>query len=227
MAALWPSAFGQSLPNTAIDNRSQPFSSNTVSVGQLKVPAKAFHHLEAAQRHFANLQLTGAAIELHRAIDVYPAFAKAFFMDALIRLAEKDYSGSVESAAHAISLDDEDAYSWVALATAYNSLNEWSEAEAAAGRALALNPSAWQGRLELAKSFYGQGEYQLALNTMDQISKDFPDVHLIRANVLQRLGRTSEAAEQFSFFLRQAPTDARCSQIRQIGDPSSAISIGK
>jgi tetratricopeptide (TPR) repeat protein len=209
------------------ESHSEGPSPYVISVSHLRVPEKAAAHLEAAQKRFAKMQLAQATMEIDRALEIYPGFAQAFRMKALVNLAEKDFTGSVESAAHAIRLDGADAYSWVALATAYNSLNEWSEAEAAAGQALALDPSAWQGRLELAKSFYGQREYGLALNTINQITKDFPDVHLIRANVLVRLGRTTEATEQFRFFMRQAPNDARCSRIKEIGASDSTISIGK
>jgi len=194
----------------------QSSSRDVVSVNRLRIPAKAASHLEAAQSRFAKMQLDQAAVEIDRAIDIYPEFAQAFCMKALVDLAEKDFTGSVESAAHAIRLDGADAYSWVALATAYNSLNEWPEAEASAAQALSLDPSAWQGRLELAKSFYGEAKLDLALYTLDQLNQDVPDVHLVRANSLMRLSRTQEAAQQFALFLREAPGDSRGDQIRQI-----------
>ena len=187
-----------------------------VSVSRLRVPAKAASHLEAAKRRFAKMQLAQANIEIDRAIKIYPDFAQAFGMRALVSLAEKDFTASVESAAHAIRLDGADAYSWVALATAYNSLNEWAEAEAAAGQALALDPSVWQGRLELAKSAYGEARFELALYILEQLNRDIPDVHLVQANSLMRLGRPQQAARQFSLFLQEAPGDSRADQIRQI-----------
>ena len=197
-------------------SRSRDPTPYVVSVSHLKVPEKAASHLEAAQKRFAKMQLAQATMEIDRAIEIYPSFAQAFCMRALVSLAEKDFTGSVENAAHAISLDGADAYSWVALATAFNSLNEWPEAEAAAGQALSLNPSAWQGRLELAKSFYGQAKFALALHILDQVNRDIPDAHLVRANSLIRLGRPQEAARQFSVFLQEAPGDPRGDQIRQI-----------
>jgi tetratricopeptide (TPR) repeat protein len=202
--------------SSADGSRSQIPSPYVVSVSHLRVPTKAVSHLEAAQKRFAKMQLAQTTMELDRAIDIYPGFAQAFCMKALVSLAEKDFTGSVESAAHAISLDGTDAYSWVALATAYNSLREWPEAEAAAGQALSLDPSAWQGRLELAKSFYGEAKFALALYILDQLNRDSPDVHLVRANSLMRLGRPQEAGRQFSVFLQEAPGDSRGDQIRQI-----------
>jgi tetratricopeptide (TPR) repeat protein len=209
-------SLSKSLTGTTDSHPSELPSSYVISVSRLRVPSKAVTHLEAAQRLFLKMQLVQATQELDRAIRIYPGFAQAFRMMALVHLAEKDFTGSVESAAHAIRLDSGDAYSWVALATAYNSLNEWPEAEAAAGRALEVNPSAWQGRLELAKSFYGEGRFILALSTLDRLHQDIPDIHLVRANSLMRLGRPQEAAQQFSAFLNRTSGDSREEQIRKI-----------
>ena len=201
---------------SANEYHAQPSSPYLVSVNHLRAPAKAINHLEAAHNYFFKMQLAQAKQEIDQAIKIYPDFVQAFQMMALLQLAESDFTGSVESAGRAIRINSMDASSWLALATAYNSLNEWTEAEAAVGRALELDPSSWQGRLELAKSFYGQGKYGLSLNTIDQINQDFPDVHLLRANVLVRLSRKTEAIKEFDVFIKQAPDDARCQQIRQI-----------
>jgi tetratricopeptide (TPR) repeat protein len=204
-------------PNsTSVESRGQNLSPYVVSISHLRVPEKALGHLDAAQKRFAKMELERATVEIDRAIAIYPGFAQAFCMRALVQLAEKDFTGSVESAAHAISLDGADPYSWIALATAFNSLKEWPEAEAAAGQGLALNSLAWQGRLELAKSYYGQGKYTLALSTLEGLRQDIPDIHLVRADSLMRIGHPQEAARQFLIFLQETPGDPRAEQIRQI-----------
>lgn len=198
------------------DSEGHRASPDVISVSRLRIPEKAAKHLEVSQKWFAETQFDRASMEIDRAIKIYPAFAQAFCMKALVQLARKDFTGSVESAAQAISLDETDAYSWIALATAFNSLNEWPEAEAAASRALLLDSFAWQGRLEMAKSLYGEEKYVLALKTLDQLHQDIPDIHLVRANSLMRLGRSQEAVRQFSIFLQESPSDSRSEQIRQI-----------
>jgi tetratricopeptide (TPR) repeat protein len=207
-----------------MEGDSRPASSPyRISVSQLRLPKKAAIHLKTAESRFVKQQYQQAATEIGRAIDIDPQFAGAFCMKALVQLAEKDFTGAVESAAHAIKIDGTDAYSWIALSTAFNSLNEWPEAEAAAGEALALDPLAWQGRLELAKSLYGQRKFVLSLNALDQVIQGVPDIYLVRANSLMRLGRAQEAAQQFSLFLEQSPGDSRSEQIRQILSRSLAV----
>jgi tetratricopeptide (TPR) repeat protein len=187
-----------------------------VSAKQLGVPSKARERLVAAQESFRKLKFDQAEQDIDGALRADSAFAAAFTMRAFIRLAQKDVHRAVEDARHAVLLDAEDAESFVALATSYNSLREFEKAEDAAWHALSLRPDCWQGRLELAKTLYGQGRFVVALREMDELHQDFPDVHLVRANVLARLNRAQEAAEEFERFLQQAPDDPRSEHVKRI-----------
>jgi tetratricopeptide (TPR) repeat protein len=213
-----------SVSGTAVPNAS-PYA---VSVSRLGVSSKAAKHLEWAQKRFIKLDLPGAIAEINQALDADPDCAQAFSMRAFVKLALKDFSGAIEDAHRAIALDPHDPASSLALATAYNDAREFPNAAEAAQQALSLSPTGWQGRLELAKSRYGQGQYSLALEALERVNKDFPDVHLVRANVLMHLGRTAEAAEQFRIFLIQAPKDPRDQEIQRIvanagGQPCAPI----
>ncbi len=187
-----------------------------VSAKQLGVPAKARERLAAAQESFRKLKIDEAEREIDGALRADPTYAQAFAMRAFIRLAQKDANGAAEAARRAVSLDAEDPESFIALAMSYNSLREFQEAENTAWRALSLRPDSWQGRLELAKAWYGQNRFVVALREMDELIQDFPDVHLVRANVLTRLNREQEAAGEFERFLQQAPEDPRGEQVRRI-----------
>jgi predicted RNA polymerase sigma factor len=68
----------------------------------------------------------------------------------------------------------------------------------------------------MAKAFYGQEQFGWALRELDSFKIDFPDVHLVRANILVRMGRAREAAEEFVAFLGEAPHDSRNERIKKI-----------
>lgn len=187
-----------------------------VSAKRLGVPAKARERLTAAQESFRKLRIDEAEREIDGALRADPVFAQAFAMRAFIRLAQKDANGAVEDARQAVLLDGTDAESFVALAMCYNSLRKFQGAEDAAWHALSLRPDSWQGRLELAKASYGQSRFVVALREMDDLNQDFPDVHLVRGNVLAHLNRAQEAAGEFERFLQQAPEDPRSEQVRRI-----------
>jgi tetratricopeptide (TPR) repeat protein len=188
----------------------------TVSAGRLGIPAKAAKHLESAHQHFKKMDLSGALTEIDRSLQVDPNCARAFTMRSYLKLAQGDSNGAVKDATRAAALDPHDPESLIALATAYNSVKESQKAFEAAREALSIRPDSWQARLEMAKSLYGEDQDVLALSTLDLVNTDFPDVHLVRADVLTRLGRSQEAALQFGIFLQQAPNDPRGPQIRRI-----------
>jgi tetratricopeptide (TPR) repeat protein len=197
----------------------------TVSAQELRVPAKARAHLKSAHQEFSKLNFAGAEREIDQALQVDSICAAAFSMRALLRLASRDPKGAIEDATLALALDSGEVDAYVALATAYNSLREFQIAATAAQQALSRRPDFWQARLEMAKALYGAGRFVLALHELDELSNDFPDVHLVRANILQRLNRSQEAAEQFSQFLREAPNDPRSEQIKRIVASSTAVAI--
>jgi tetratricopeptide (TPR) repeat protein len=188
----------------------------TVSVHELRVPTKARARLEAAQREFSRLNLAGAEREIERALQLDSTFAAAFSLRALLRLAARDPNRAIDDATCAITLDPGELGAYAALATAYNSIGEYQRAEAATQQALTMRPDFWQAQLELAKAFYGEGRLVLGLRELDELNKDFPDVHLVRANLLVRLNRTEDAVREFSEFLREAPNDSRREQVEQI-----------
>lgn len=57
-----------------------------------------------------------------------------------------------------------------------------------AREAFKIRPDEWDARLELAKGLYGQGQWDEALAELNTIDKDFPHVHLLKANVFMSLG---------------------------------------
>ena len=193
-----------------------PRATYMVSSRQLRVPEEARKYLRLANREFSRSNLENAEADVERALKVDSSYAAAFSMRAFLRLASRSPAGAIEDAQHAVELDPSDGDAYLALGTAYNLLGEFPKAEEALRYSLALRPDLWQAELEMAKAYYGQGRFVAALYQLDKLSNDFPDVHLVRANVLERLGRGGEAAAEFSQFLREEPDDPRSEQVRRI-----------
>jgi tetratricopeptide (TPR) repeat protein len=187
-----------------------------VSARTLGIPAKARKHLDAAHQEFSKMNVGEALRHIDAALQADPGCAQAFSMRAFIRLAQNNPGEAADDARRAIALEPPDPESFIALAMSYNSLKKFQKAEEAAHQALRLLPESWQGRLELAKSLYGQGEFVLALRELDSEPVNFPDTHLVRGNVLIRLGRNQEAGEEFRAFVQQDPGDPRAQQVNHI-----------
>jgi tetratricopeptide (TPR) repeat protein len=216
ITALFSLACFSAAQITTSKNLVSPPADYTTSVVQLHVSSKTWSHLRSAHKEFREGNVRKAEEEVDRALQVDPACAPALSMKAFIDLAEKKPTNAVEDAAHAASIDSHDADAFVALAMAYNSLKDFQNASEAAQRALDIRPDSWQARLEMAKSRYGQGQFAVALHELEVVDKDFPDVHLVRGNVLMSLGRGQEAVEEFDLFLKQEPLDPRGEQIRHM-----------
>jgi len=197
-------------------------SDYTVSANRLSVSDKARKHIQTAQMGFSKLDFMAARKELDLAIESDPQCAPAFTMRAFVRLAAADLSGAIDDANRAAAIDPDDPQSYLATATAYNSFGRFREGAQAASQALMIDLDSWQARLELAKALYGNGMYVLALHEIDLLEVDFPDVHLVRGNVLMRLGRREEGVSEFRAFLRLAPNDQRGPRIRQIVCPGTS-----
>jgi Tfp pilus assembly protein PilF len=188
----------------------------TVSARQLSISERTRARLTAAQRDFERGRTSGAMEQLQAVMEMSPSCSEAWSMRAFIRMSMRDIAGATADALHAQELDSGNADAFLALASAYNASRMFPEAETALQRALQLRPNSWQARLELAKTWYGERRFALALRQLELIERDFPDVHLVRANTLVSLGRNSEAAKEFRTFLQEAPTDSRALQIQQI-----------
>jgi tetratricopeptide (TPR) repeat protein len=188
----------------------------TVSARRLGISPKVRTHIAVAQQRFEHGDLPEAMNELEAAMGNCPSCSEAWSMRAFMKLSAKDFSGAIDDGLHAIALDRNNAEAHLALGTAYNSMMDFSGAEVLLRSSLELHPDSWQAQLELAKTWYGQNRLVLALRQLDLIEHDFPDIHLVRANVLIRLGRKRAGAKEFDAFLREVPGDRRAPQIRQI-----------
>jgi tetratricopeptide (TPR) repeat protein len=195
-----------------------------VSANELSVSEKARKHLAVASQLFSRSDFAGAETEIGKTLLLNPDCAAAFSMRALLRMALKNPEDAVEDARHAIMLDPYESGGYVVLATAYNALKQFQNAEEALDRILAISPDSWQAQLEMAKALYGEGRFVLALRELDNLKRDFPDVHLVRANVLVRLERGVEARGEFLQFLDETPNDSRRERVKQIVNDLEATS---
>lgn len=200
----------------SLEEGPQNVANYSVSVQQLKVSARAHAHLERAQKAFAERNMPEALKEVERVLVSDPQCAQAFIMRSLIRLALKDVEGAANDSGQATTLDPNDGHAFLVLATAYNSHGETDAAITAARQALRLSPDLWQAHLEIGKALYQRRQFEPALHELELLHVNFPDVHLVRGDVLMMLGRRKEGSEEFRIFLLQAPHDPRVAQIRQI-----------
>jgi tetratricopeptide (TPR) repeat protein len=188
----------------------------TISVHELKMSSRVRDRLSRADKDFQRADLAGALAEVRGALAEDPKCARALTMLALVKLAANDPEEAVADSRQATVIDGNDPQAFLALATAFNALHDFEQAQRAAESALRLLPNLWQAHLEIAKSLYGGGKLLPALHELENLHIDFADVHLVRGDVLMLLNRHQDAIDEFTKFLNEAPHDPRSRQVRQI-----------
>jgi len=119
----------------------------------------------------------------------------------------------------AIHADSAYGMAYGAMAAALNRLNKFDDALRAAERASSLSPNAWQPYFEMAKSYIAKMDYQRALQQLthakEQMSNEYPPLHLVRANALLGLKNYNDAANELKTFLKIAPSDPNASAAQE------------
>ena len=213
--------FRITLPDLA-SNSGAKTAENTVSANRLGTTERTRKYIQQAHKAFAESRTEDAMGDLNLALGENPRCAAALTMRALVKLSTKDLDGALDDATHAAALDPDREESYIAMATALNALGQFKKGGEVSAQALMLDIDSWQARLELAKSLYGQNQFVLALHELDFLDNDFPDIHLLRGNVLIQLERREKAVEEFEHFLQEAPHDPRSSKVSQIVAGSKA-----
>jgi tetratricopeptide (TPR) repeat protein len=212
------------------DEGSTVGSSSTVSVAQYKVPSKARKEYSKAEEALQKLKKDEAASHLAKALEVFPNFAEALTLRAVMSMDKQDHVSALKDLDAAIKADPTYAFAYFAMGATYNGLSKFDDAMRTLERGISLSPNAWQGYFELGKAHVGKANYQKALTLLDRaqslVSKDYPSLHLVKAHALLALKQYPDAMNELQVFLTEAPNDARTADARRSLDEVKAY-VGK
>lgn len=204
--------------NTADPNAQQADGNATVSVAEYKVPEKAREAYHKAEAALAKNKLEDVGKYLNKALEVYPSYAPALTLQAVMALDKNDPNTAVDELDKAIHSDPGYAVAYTAMGAALNQLRKFDEALRACDRAVTLTPNAWQPYFEMAKSYFGKADYQHSLEQLAraqrEIPHDYAPIHLMRAHAMLRLKDYSDAVGELQAFLTLAPQDSQSPQAR-------------
>lgn len=169
-----------------------PPASPIVSAPTLVVPDRARNYYAKAYRAFTAGNYKGAQSYLDQALGVEPLYADAITLKGLIAMNKNDLAGAQGLLQRAASLDPSLPAPSAALAAIYNHFGRFTDAVQVANHAIAVDPLAWQGYLELAKATLGLNSPRLALKFLRDAEKlggnKFAEVHLVKSYCLFALG---------------------------------------
>ena len=197
----------------------------TVSVANLKVPGKAKSSLHKAQEYVEKGRLEDGRKELQKALQVYPTYAEAYTLLGIIDLDQQDTNGATASLEKAITYDPNSALAFMALGGAYNVTRKYDDAVRALNSAIRLAPQSWQAYFEMAKACLGKQDFSNALQQVTKAeqlaTREFPTMHLVKANALLGLKEYGKAAAELETYLARNPQGPNAVEARQ------ALEIGR
>ena len=158
-------------------------------------------HLILAKAHLQHHEEKEALEELKKVEAMNPSMPFLHFNLGYAYLGTGQYQKSEAEFRKDITIDPDLADNYYQLGVLYSLMQRQEESANAFREALRLEPhrsGAWFG---LGKIYNEQGNFLEALKALDEALKTAPDsynVHLVRAQVLQRLGRQEEAKREFA-----------------------------
>jgi tetratricopeptide (TPR) repeat protein len=179
-------------------------TSGTISARSLerKVPGKAFKELKRSEEASSKGDVQKAVDHLVNAIRFYPGYLEAHNNLGVNYLRLNRLEESLAEFQQAKLLDPDDALVNVNLGSTLLIVGRYTEAEAAARRAMKSDHGSDRARYVLALSLKAQNRAsQEALNEFRRVVRQFPRARLASAEILLQQGHRDEAADELKQYL--------------------------
>jgi tetratricopeptide (TPR) repeat protein len=182
---------------------------NTVSVAQYRIPEKARNEFQKAQEASTRLNFDDARKHVERALELYPNYADALTLRAVLNLASNT-PAAVADLQKAIQCDGNYALAYTVLGSALNMQEKFDEAMQTLQHGQSLAPDSWQTYFEMARSYVGKQDYASALRQLDRaqslVPAEYPTLLLVRAQAHMGLKQYQTAMQELQTFLQKDPT---------------------
>lgn len=193
---------------------------STISVAQYRVPEKAREEFLKAREATSKMKIEDAQKHVQRALEIYPNYADALTLRAILELNRGEIDTAVNDTQKAIQSDGNYALAYTVLASALNASGRFDEALQTLQRSERLAPDTWQTYYEEAKAYLGKADYRATVQQLDRArslaSAEFPQMHLVRARALIGLNMSAEAGAELETFLQKVPAGPDSEQARSM-----------
>jgi tetratricopeptide (TPR) repeat protein len=200
---------------------------NSISVAQYKIPGKAREELKKANKLVEQQKPEEAKKHLENALAIYPAYADAYTLRAILKIDAHDHDGAIADLEKAIEADSNYALAYIVMGAAKNMDSKFDDAIRTLQRAQTLAPTSWQACFEMAKALIGKAKYQDALVQLDRaqtlVQQDYPLIHLVKAHAMLALSNYSDAMSELQTYLAKEPSGPNSAQAQKMLDRARAF----
>jgi len=176
----------------------------TVSAFELdhKVPSKAYREALAADKSLKKKDRDAYIAHLQKALAIDPDYLLARRNLGIMCLKTGQLQDSLNAFQEVLKRDPRSLTAYAGISSADLQLNKLKDAEDAARHAVEVDPGSDVSHYFLGVSLELQGKDAAeALEHLQRVESRFPRAHLVSAEILQRLGKKSEAKNHLQAYL--------------------------
>jgi len=189
-----------------------------VSAAQLAVPKKARHEYEKAENAAQKSKWAEANQRLQRALVIWPKFAEALVLRAIIERNQHSSEQAITDAEKAVESDPSYGKAYVVLGAVYTDANRWDDAVRVLDHGMSIAPDDWQGYYEMSRALLLKKEFAGALQQAQKASdvghSNFAMLHLIKGYAYLGLSNQSAARTELETYVKLEPKSDAALRVR-------------
>ncbi len=200
---------------------------NAISVAQYKVPGKARDEYRKAREAMEKEKLEEAGKHLARALEIFPNYADALTLRAVLELNQRNADAALADLDKAVKADANYAMAYMVMGSALNMQSKFDEALRALERGESLAPDYWQAEFEMGKAYIGKSDYPAALGHLQRAQamapKDYALIYLLQAHALLAMKQYPEAMAALQVYLQKDPGGANRAEAQKMLEKAQAF----
>jgi Tfp pilus assembly protein PilF len=200
---------------------------NSVSVAQYKVPGKARDEYRKAREGMEKGKLEEAGKRLEKALEIFPNYADALTLRAVLKLNQKNPESAMADLDQAVKADANYAMAYMVMGSALNMQSKFDEAIRALQRGQSLAPNYWQAYFEMGKAFIGKADYPAALRQLERAQNtapaEYPLIYLLQAHALLAMKQYPEAMTALQAYLQKDPKGPNSAEAQKMLERAQAF----
>ena len=189
-----------------------------VSAAQLAVPKKARHEYEKAENAAQKSKWAEANQCLQRALVIWPKFAEALVLRAIIERNANSSEQAITDAEKAVESDPSYGRAYVVLGAVYTDVNRWDDAVRVLDRGVSIAPDYWQGYYEMSRTLLLKRDFTGALQQAQKASDvghaNFAMLHLIKGYAYLGLSNQPAARTELEAYVKLEPKSDAALRVR-------------
>jgi tetratricopeptide (TPR) repeat protein len=198
-----------------------------VSVEMLKVPGAAIKEMQKFFKDYDAGKLDDSVKHVSKAIEIYPQWAVAHHNLGQTYARMGDFDRAIVEFQSAAELDTRQTRSWLGLAKVYFLQHKYTEGEAAARRALEIDPVNGDAKYFLGRNLVSKGkDTPEAVELLKKSKEQYPVARLVLANMYLKHGAMKDAVDELRGYIAQpdAPSKEKVEcMVRKLTEPEGTV----